>query len=82
MAVAVFGVGGAGGPRRDGAGQLQGDRLPGRQGGQGPGVGGELKVTPAGRFGLVMLVRPWVGRVSTTLRLEASEGPVLETTIV
>ena len=27
-----------------------------------------------------MLVRPWVGRVSTTLRLEASEGPVLETT--
>ena len=42
----------------------------------------ELKVTPDGRLGLEMLVRPWVGRVSTTLRLEALEGPVLETTIV
>ena len=41
-----------------------------------------LKVTPAGRFGLEMLVKPWVGRVSTTLRFEASEGPVLETTMV
>src|SRR5580704_883297 len=41
----------------------------------------ELKVTPAGRFGLEMLVRPWVGRVSTTLRLEASDGPEFEATI-
>jgi hypothetical protein len=40
----------------------------------------ELKVTPDGRFGLVMLVKPWVGRVSTTLRLEASLGPVFVTT--
>ena len=31
----------------------------------------EVKVTPAGRLGLEMLVRPWVGRVSTTLRLVA-----------
>ena len=42
----------------------------------------ELKVTPDGRFGLETLVRPWAGRVSTTLRLEASDGPVLDTTIV
>ena len=42
----------------------------------------EVKVTPDGRFGLVMLVRPWVGRVSTTLRLVASTGPELETTMV
>ena len=41
-----------------------------------------VKVTPAGRFGLVMLVKPWLGRVSTTLRFEASEGPVFETTTV
>ena len=41
-----------------------------------------VKVTPAGRFGLEMLLRPWLGRVSTTLRLVASEGPVFETTMV
>ena len=41
-----------------------------------------VKVTPAGRFGLEMLVKPWVGRVSTTLRLVASDGPVFETTMV
>ena len=42
----------------------------------------ELKVTPAGRLGLVMPVKPWVGRVSTTLTLAASDGPELETTTV
>ena len=41
----------------------------------------EVKVTPAGRFGLVILERPWVGRVSATLRLVASLGPVFETTM-
>ena len=41
-----------------------------------------VKVTPAGRLGLEMLVRPWVGRVSTTLRFWASEGPVFDTTTV
>ena len=41
-----------------------------------------LKLTPAGRFGLERLVKPWVGRVSATLTLEASEGPEFETTIV
>jgi hypothetical protein len=42
----------------------------------------ELKVTPVGRLGLEMLVRPWVGRVSTTLRLAAFEGPELVTPMV
>src|SRR5580700_6151815 len=41
-----------------------------------------VKVTPEGRFGLEMLEKPWAGRVSTTLRLAASEGPVFETTSV
>src|ERR1700732_4142464 len=41
-----------------------------------------VKVTPAGRLGLEMLVIPWAGRVSTTLTPEASLGPVLETTMV
>ena len=41
-----------------------------------------LNVTPAGRFGLVMLVSPWAGRESTTLMFEASEAPELETTTV
>ena len=39
-----------------------------------------VKVTPAGGFGLETPVKPWAGRVSTTLRLEASLGPVLDTT--
>ena len=42
----------------------------------------EVKVTPEGRLGLVTPVRPWVGRVSTTLRLAALDGPVLDTTTV
>ena len=42
----------------------------------------ELKVTPDGKLGLVTLVRPWVGRVSTTLRLEALDGPVFVTPMV
>ncbi len=42
----------------------------------------DVKVTPAGRLGLEMLVRPWVGRVSTTLRLVALDGPVFVTTTV
>jgi hypothetical protein len=42
----------------------------------------EVKVTPEGRFGLETPVKPWAGRVSATLRLAASEGPELETTIV
>ena len=41
-----------------------------------------VKVTPEGRFGLEMLLKPWLGRVSTTLRFEASEGPLFETTTV
>ena len=34
-----------------------------------------VKVTPAGRFGLGTLVRPWTGRVSTTLTIRASWVP-------
>ena len=41
-----------------------------------------LKVTPGGRSGLEMFESPWVGRVSATLRFEASDGPEFETTIV
>ena len=41
-----------------------------------------LKVTPAGRFGLERPVKPWVGRVSATLTLVATDGPLFETTIV
>ena len=41
-----------------------------------------LNVTPAGRLGLEMLANPWAGSESTTLRLEASDGPVFDTTIV
>ncbi len=42
----------------------------------------DVKVTPEGRLGLEMLVRPWVGRVSITLRLDALDGPVFVTTMV
>jgi hypothetical protein len=42
----------------------------------------ELKVTPEGRLGLEVLVKPWAGRVSATLTFTALEGPVLEATIV
>ena len=41
-----------------------------------------LKLTPDGRFGLLMFVNPWIGRVSTTVSGEASDGPVLDATIV
>src|ERR1700729_1370690 len=39
-----------------------------------------LNVTPAGRLGLLILVSPWAGRLSTTLTLVAADGPELETT--
>jgi hypothetical protein len=41
-----------------------------------------VKVTPFGRLGLATLEKPWDGRASTTLRFDASDGPLLETTIV
>ena len=41
-----------------------------------------LKVTPGGRFGLLTFVNPWTGRVSTTFRFAASDGPEFDTTIV
>jgi hypothetical protein len=41
-----------------------------------------VKVTPAGRLGLVTFVNPWAGRLSTTLRFAAFDGPAFETTIV
>ena len=41
-----------------------------------------VNVTPEGRLGLETFVRPCVGRVSTTFRLKAVDGPVFEATIV
>ena len=41
-----------------------------------PGPGrADVKVTPAGRFGLGTLMRPWAGRLSTTATFWASTGP-------
>ena len=39
-----------------------------------------VKVTPAGRFGLEMLVKPWAGQGVDHAQVGGVQGPVLETT--
>ena len=41
-----------------------------------------VKVTPAGRFGLEMLDRPWAGRVSATESVGGVGRAVFDTTMV
>ena len=72
-------VGGARGSRRNRPRELEGDRLSGRQRREGPGVGARVERDPGGKVRAGDVGRPWVGRVSTTLTFEASEGPLLET---